>query len=72
MRKFASFTIGAIIGGLVGSTLALLFTPESGLDLRNQIRDRTNAFAAEVRNAAATKRIELQDRLETLRAPKGS
>jgi gas vesicle protein len=70
MRKFASFTIGALLGGLVGVTLSLLFAPESGTNLRAQIRQRTEAFSAEVRQAVNTKRIELQDRLETMRTPK--
>jgi gas vesicle protein len=70
MRKFAGFTIGAVLGGLVGATLALLFTPESGVELRAQIRARADSFAAEIRQAVTTKRIELQDRLEIMRAPK--
>jgi gas vesicle protein len=70
MRKFASFTIGALVGALVGATLSLLFTPESGTELRTQIRDRAGAFSAEIREAFNNKRIELQDRLETLRAPR--
>jgi gas vesicle protein len=70
MRKFASFSIGAVLGGLVGTTLALLFAPESGTELRSQLRDRTNAFTAEIKKAVVTKRIELQDRLETMRLPK--
>jgi len=70
MKKFMSFTIGAVIGGLVGATLSLLFAPESGAELRTQIRERAEAFTSEVRQAVNTKRIELQDRLESLRAPK--
>lgn len=71
MRKALSFVIGAVLGGLVGATLALLYTPESGAELRAQIRERADAFGTEVRQAVTTKRIELQDRLEALRAPKG-
>jgi gas vesicle protein len=70
MRRFVSFTIGALLGGLVGTTLAMLFAPESGLELRARIRERANTLAAEVQKAVNTKRIELQDRLETMRAPK--
>jgi gas vesicle protein len=70
MRKTLGFLIGAIVGGLVGATLALLFAPESGNELRAQIRDRAQTFGTEVRQAAATKRIELQERLDTLRAPR--
>jgi gas vesicle protein len=64
------FFIGAITGGLVGAILALLFAPASGEELRVQIGDRTQAFAANIRQAANTRRIELQERLEVLRAPK--
>ena len=70
MRRTISFFIGAITGGLVGAILALLFAPASGEELRVQIGDRTQAFAANIRQAANTRRIELQERLEVLRAPK--
>jgi gas vesicle protein len=70
MRRTLSFFIGATIGGLVGATLALLFAPASGEELRIQIGDRTQTFAADIRQAANTKRIELQERLEVLRSPK--
>jgi len=70
MRRTLSFFIGATIGGLVGATLALLFAPASGEELRVQIGDRAQTFATDIRQAANTKRIELQERLETLRAPK--
>lgn len=70
MRKTLGFIVGAILGGLVGATLALLYAPESGTELRAQISERAQTFAHEVRQAATTKRIELQERLDSLRAPK--
>jgi|OpeIllAssembly_1097287.scaffolds.fasta_scaffold1413152_1 gas vesicle protein len=70
MKKALSFVIGAVVGGLVGATLAMLFAPESGSELRLQIRDRAGAFGEEIRHAVTSKRIELQDRLESMRAPK--
>jgi gas vesicle protein len=70
MRRIFSFVIGATLGGLVGATLALLFAPASGEELRTQITDRSQVFATEIRQAANSKRIELQERLEILRAPK--
>jgi gas vesicle protein len=70
MRRFFSFFIGATIGGVIGAAVALLFAPASGEELRTQITDRTQVFATEIRQAANTKRIELQERLEILRAPK--
>jgi gas vesicle protein len=69
MRKTMSFLIGATIGGVIGAAVALLFAPFSGQDLRNQISDRTQSFAADIRQAANTRRIELQERLEVLRSP---
>ncbi len=69
MRKTVGFLVGATIGGVIGAVVALLFAPLSGRDLRIQIGDRTQAFAADIRQAANTRRIELQERLEVLRAP---
>jgi gas vesicle protein len=70
MRRVFSFFIGVTLGGLVGAAVALLFAPASGLELRTQISDRAQTFAVDIRQAANTKRIELQERLEVLRAPK--
>lgn len=70
MRRTLGFFIGAIIGGLIGAITALLLAPASGAELRAQISDRAKNIAADVRQAASTKRIELQERLETLRTPK--
>jgi gas vesicle protein len=70
MRRAFSFFIGALVGGLIGATAALLFAPSAGKELRVQINDRAQGVAANIRLAANTKRIELQERLETLRAPR--
>ncbi len=70
MKRAVSFLVGATIGGVIGAAVALLFAPLSGRELRVQIGDRTQAFAADIRQAANTKRIELQERLEVLRSPK--
>jgi len=72
MRKMFGFLIGTFIGALVGSTIALLLAPESGDDLRGQLRERGQRFMGEIRHAADTRRIELKDRLDTLRAPRAS
>ncbi|MDI6770633.1 MAG: YtxH domain-containing protein [Anaerolineales bacterium] len=70
MRRTLSFFIGVILGGLAGAVIALLFAPESGSELRIRLRERADNLGGEIRLAAATKRIELQERLDTLRAPK--
>jgi gas vesicle protein len=64
------FLIGIFVGALVGSTIALLMAPESGENLRAQLRDRGQGFVNEVRHAADSRRIELRNRLETLKAPR--
>jgi gas vesicle protein len=70
MQRILSFFIGVVLGGMAGAVIALLFTPKSGPELRSQMRERADNLATEIRQAAATKRIELQERLDTLRAPK--
>jgi len=70
MRRVFNFLIGVIVGGLVGSAAVILFTPASGEEVRSQISERARAFAADIRQAANTRRIELQERLEVLRAPR--
>jgi hypothetical protein len=70
MRKTFGFLIGIFVGALVGSTVALLLTPESGSELRSEIRARGAGFAGQIRSAADERRIELRNRLEALRAPR--
>jgi len=70
MRRMFGFMIGAFVGALVGSTVALLLTPESGDELRSDLRLRGEGFFNQVRTAADTRRIELRNRLEALRAPR--
>lgn len=70
MRKMFGFMIGAFVGALVGSTVALLLTPESGDEVRGELRVRSQGFFNQVRTAADTRRIELRNRLESLRAPR--
>jgi len=72
MRKMFGFMIGILVGALVGSTIALLLAPDSGDELRGQLRERGQNFMGEIRHAADTRRIELKDRLDTLRAPRPS
>jgi gas vesicle protein len=70
MRRMFGFLIGITVGGLVGSTIALLMAPESGEQLRSELRLRGDSFFNEVRHAADERRIELRQRLETMRTPR--
>lgn len=69
MRKFINFLFGAMIGALVGATLALLLTPSSGENLRSQLGDRVSQIQTEIKQAAAARRVELEEQLAKLRSP---
>ena len=70
MRRIFGFFIGIMAGSLIGGSVALLFAPSAGQDLRGQIRERATGFAGEIKGAAEARRIELEDRLIELRAPR--
>ena len=68
MKKFGSFIFGALLGGLIGSSLVILFAPESGENTRGAIGDYFKNLQFEVKRAADEKRIELEAQLEKLRS----
>ena len=70
MKKVASFFSGAVMGALVGVTLALLLTPVSGEELRGQMQTKAQQIQIEVKEAAAARRSDLEAQLANLRAPK--
>ncbi len=70
MKRYASFFSGIMMGALVGATLALLFAPSSGEELRFQIQDQSMRVQQDVKHAAAERRAELEEQLAALRAPR--
>ena len=70
MRRMFGFLIGIFTGALVGGVIALLLAPESGENLRGQLRDRGQNFLTDIRHSADARRIELRGRLDSLRAPR--
>lgn len=72
MRRFLSFLSGALMGGLVGATLAILLAPASGEDVRNEIKARSLRLRDEVNKAMADRRAELEEQLRALKAPRKS
>jgi gas vesicle protein len=70
MRNILGFVVGAILGSLVGASLALLLAPMPGEELRVQIKDRAVSFSDEVQAAANARRAELEQQLAQLRAPR--
>ena len=72
MKRFFSFLTGAVMGALVGATVAILFAPSSGEDLRELMKKRCNEYYDELMQAARSRRIELEQQIETLRQPKST
>lgn len=66
MNKMISFLAGALCGAVVGATAALLLTPESGEDLRQDIVTRWEEALAEARQAMEETRKELQAQFEQM------
>ncbi len=70
MRRTMSFLYGVFIGGLIGATIGLLLAPTTGEDIRDQIMERAQQVQLDVKNAAATRRAELEEQLAALRTPR--
>jgi hypothetical protein len=68
MHKVFSFMAGAICGALVGSVTALLLTPASGDELRQQATTRWEEALAEAKRASQLKQLELEAEFERLKA----
>lgn len=68
MKKFFYLLSGTILGGLIGSALALLFAPTSGTELRRQFSGHIANIREEVSKAAQEKRQELEGQLKNLRS----
>jgi gas vesicle protein len=69
MKKLFNFIFGAIIGGLIGATVALLLAPSSGDDLLNDVRQRFGSLQKELGEAVSQRKVELETRLNDLRKP---
>ena len=75
--SFGAFLMGVVVGGLVGAAVALLFAPQSGLETRAYIRDKsielkdkavetTDQAMAEARMRADAAFAELRARTDEL------
>ena len=67
MRKTVFLLLGVLSGALVGAAAALLLTPYSGKEMQGQIRSRFQDLVEQGKQAAATRRAELQAQLEALK-----
>jgi gas vesicle protein len=69
MKKFGNFIIGAMLGGILGASIAMLIAPSSGKNLRELAQGTIQKFFSEIELAATEKRKELEDELTRLRSP---
>jgi gas vesicle protein len=69
MKRAINFIVGFAVGGILGAAITLLITPSSGDQLRAQVQSRLASIQDEVKTAAASRRAELEQQLETLRKP---
>lgn len=60
MSKMLDFMGGLVIGFVAAAAIGLLFTPKSGEDLQQGIRDHIQEAIDEGRAAQAAKREELE------------
>jgi gas vesicle protein len=67
MNKFLALMGGLLGGAIVGAVIALLLTPSSGNDLKQQARQRYNDMLDEGRKAAEARRAEVVAEFEALK-----
>jgi gas vesicle protein len=70
MKSAIRFLEGFVLGGLIGATVALLFAPTSGEELRGQMTGEVARIRSEVSQAASARRAELEQQLAAMRAPR--
>jgi gas vesicle protein len=66
--RLMNFLTGFLSGLALGAVIVLLTTPQSGSNLQAGVRTRFDSILEEGRKAATARRVELEDRLATLRA----
>ncbi len=69
MQRAISFLSGAVMGALVGATIAVLLAPAPGETVRSDLQARIQQLRDEMQQAAAGKRAEMEAQLENLRKP---
>lgn len=72
MNKAIKFILGAIFGGIVGGTAALLLAPSSGDETLNLIKERFSKVQEEIKAAIREKKVELETELENYKKKSGS
>ncbi len=68
MNKLFGFVAGAMCGAIVGATASLLFTPQSGEDLRAQAVARWEQALQDARGEMMRTQRDLESQFQTLKA----
>jgi gas vesicle protein len=68
MNKLFGFLAGAVCGAMVGASASLLFTPQSGEDLRARAVARWETALAEARSEMRRTQMELNAQFDQLKA----
>ena len=69
MGRMLRIGAGMVLGATIAAGLVLLFTPQSGVDTQQMIKERIEAILSEGRQAAEERRLELQMEFEALKEP---
>jgi gas vesicle protein len=69
MRRLLAFIGGALTGGVIGTAIALLFTPASGGAMRRGLRARYQRAVEAGQTAATQRRPELEAQLVEMTGP---
>ena len=67
MRKVLAFLAGFMLGMATAGVLSLLFTPQAGPELQDQIRGGVERLVEEGKTAAEARRAELEQQLESFK-----
>jgi gas vesicle protein len=70
MNRFYRFFQGFLMGVLLGGGLALLLTPYSGDQMRDEITNYYQKSLDDIKQATLQRREEMQKQLEALRSAK--
>lgn len=66
MSKFFSYTIGAVVGGIIGGTIVLLTTPKKGEEIRGDIKEKAASIQQPLKDAANSL-SQVKDRVVALK-----
>ena len=66
MNKLLSLGLGLLLGAVAGAVLVVLFSPQSGAALRDNLRESARETLDEARKAGQARRAELEAELAGL------